>query len=245
MKRQNRLHIKNVVSCITAAALAFQITLPGTAIAEETSDITVLSGSETENDIQRERITISGAEDLEALAQRCRVDSASKNLEVVLTEDISLAGRSFTPIPFFSGVFDGQGHTIRGISLRSDGSCLGLFRHVGEGALVRDLNVEGSEVNLAPIIQSLSGLYIINSENPKINSQIKADAEKFINGGEYELLMEAKDNGETVRMYTVGTEKVVNSFVMLSLDGNEINFICVDGKMNRDDLDKLLADAMK
>ena len=143
MKRQNRLHIKNVVSCITAAALAFQITLPGTAIAEETSDITVLSGSETENDIQRERITISGAEDLEALAQRCRVDSASKNLEVVLTEDISLAGRSFTPIPFFSGVFDGQGHTIRGISLRSDGSCLGLFRHVGEGALVRDLNVEG------------------------------------------------------------------------------------------------------
>lgn len=117
-----------------------------------------------------------------------------------------------------------------------------MFRMIGK---IPDLNVEGNEVNLAPIIQSLSGLYIISSENPKINSQIKADAEKFINGGEYELLMEAKDNGETVRMYTVGTEKVVNSFVMLSLDGNEINFICVDGKMNRDDLDKLLADAMK
>ena len=57
-----------------------------------------------------------------------------------------------------------------------------MFRMIGK---IPDLNVEGSEVNLAPIIQSLSGLYIISSENPKINSQIKADAEKFINGGEY------------------------------------------------------------
>ena len=85
-----------------------------------------------------------------------------------------------------------------------------MFRLIGK---IPDMNVEGNDVNLAPIIRSLSGLYIISSENPQINSQIKADAEKFINGGEYELLMEAKDNGETVRMYTVGTEKVVNSFV--------------------------------
>lgn len=117
-----------------------------------------------------------------------------------------------------------------------------MFRLIGK---IPDMNVEGNDVNLAPIIRSLSGLYIISSENPQINSQIKADAEKFINGGEYELLMEAKDNGETVRMYTVGTERIVNSFVMLSIDGNEINFICVDGKMDRKDLDKLMADAMK
>lgn len=117
-----------------------------------------------------------------------------------------------------------------------------MFRLIGK---IPDMNVEGNDVNLAPIIQSLSGLYIISSENPRINSQIKADAEKFINGGQYELLMEAKDNGQTVRMYTVGTEKLVHSFVMLSIDGEEISFICVDGKMERDDLDKLMADAMK
>ncbi len=117
-----------------------------------------------------------------------------------------------------------------------------MFRLIGK---IPDMNVEGNDVNLAPIIRSLSGLYIISSENPHINSQIKADAEKFIKGGQYELLMEAKDDGETVRMYTVGTEKVVNSFVMLSIDGNEIDFICVDGKMDREDLDKLMAEAMK
>ena len=34
--------------------------------------------------------------------------------------------------------------------------------------------------------------------------------------GKYELLMEAKDDGEAVRMYTVGDEKTVTSFVMVS-----------------------------
>lgn len=117
-----------------------------------------------------------------------------------------------------------------------------MFRLIGK---IPDLKVEDSDVNLAPIIQSLGGLYILSSENPRINAQLKSDAERFIKGGEYELLMEAKDNGETVRMYTVGTEKVVHSFVMLAIDGDEINFICVDGKMDRDDLEKLMADAMK
>ena len=62
--------------------------------------------------------------------------------------------------------------------------------------------------------------------------------------GRYELLMEAKDSGETVRMYTLGTETVVNSFVMISVDGEETSFICIDGKMNRDDMEKLLAEKM-
>lgn len=117
-----------------------------------------------------------------------------------------------------------------------------MFRMIGK---IPDLNVEGGNVNLAPIIQSLSGLYIIDSENDKINADLKADAEKFVRSGRYELIMEAKDSGEIVRMYTVGTEKVVEGFVMISVDGNETTFICLDGKMNREDLEKLLATAMK
>lgn len=117
-----------------------------------------------------------------------------------------------------------------------------MFRLIGK---IPDLKVEGENVNLAPIIQSLSGLYLIDSENEKINAALKADAEKFVQSGHYELLMEAKDSGETVRMYTVGTETIVNGFVMLADEPGETTFICLDGKMNRDDLEKLLADAMK
>ena len=117
-----------------------------------------------------------------------------------------------------------------------------MFRLIGK---IPDLHVEGDDVNLAPIIQSLSGLYLIDSENPAVNSELKAEAAKFINAGHYELLLEAKDSGEVVRMYTAGSEKVVNGFVMIAEDGGESTFIYLDGKMNREDLENILAKKMK
>lgn len=66
--------------------------------------------------------------------------------------------------------------------------------------------------------------------------------EKFVKSGKYELLMEAKDSGESVKIYTVGNDVTVNSFVMIAKDGGETSFICIDGNMNRSDLEKLLAE---
>ena len=117
-----------------------------------------------------------------------------------------------------------------------------MFRLIGK---IPELSVEGEDINLAPVIQSLSGLYLIDSENPKINAELKAEAERFVSSGRYELLMEAKDAGEIVRMYTVGDDKTVNGFVMIADEANETTFIYLDGKMNRDDLENLLAEQMK
>jgi len=116
-----------------------------------------------------------------------------------------------------------------------------MFRLMGR---LPDFDVEGENVNLAPIIKSLTGLYIINSENAAINAKLAEEVNTFIDKGRFELLMEAKDNGETVRMYTEGTETIVNNFVMIAVDGSETSFICLDGKMNRDDLEKALASQM-
>lgn len=117
-----------------------------------------------------------------------------------------------------------------------------MFRLIGK---IPDLNVDGENINLAPVIQSLTGLYVIDSENPAINASLKADAEMFVRSGQYELLMEAKDSGETVKMYTVGSKDIVTGFVMISAEQDETTFIFIDGKMNRDDLDNLLSEAMK
>lgn len=117
-----------------------------------------------------------------------------------------------------------------------------MFRLMGK---IPDMEVEGKDVNLAPIIQTLTGLYIINTEDPKIITSLKKDVDKFISGGKYELLMEAKDSGDIVRMYTVGTETVVDSFVMIAVEPDETSFICIDGKMKREDLEKALATKMK
>ena len=116
-----------------------------------------------------------------------------------------------------------------------------MFRMIGK---IPDLNVGDNHVNLASVIRNLSGLYIISSENPHINEKMGAEVNRFINAGRYELLMEAKDAGEVVRMYTVGTEKVVNSFVMLSADGGETTFICLDGQMDRKELESILVETM-
>ena len=117
-----------------------------------------------------------------------------------------------------------------------------MFKLIGR---LPDIEMNSGEVNFYPIIKSLTGLYIINSSNKNINAQLYADVEKFIKSGRYELLMEAKDSGETVKMYTVGNDTVVNSFVMVAKDGEETTFICIDGNMNRTDMEKLLAEQMR
>ena len=116
-----------------------------------------------------------------------------------------------------------------------------MFRLIGK---IPDVNTGDGEVNLSPIIRSLSGMYIINSENEKINGNLRAEAERFINSGKYEMLMEAKDSGQTVRMYTVGNEKTVEGFVMLAAEAASVTFICLDGQMPCDEFETLMAKQM-
>ena len=66
-----------------------------------------------------------------------------------------------------------------------------MFKMIGK---LPDIELNDGEVNFYPIIKSLTGLYIINSENAGINAQLYADVDKFIKSGKYELLMEAKDS---------------------------------------------------
>ena len=117
-----------------------------------------------------------------------------------------------------------------------------MFRLIGK---IPELEINDSGVNLAPVIRSLTGMYILNSENQAINANLSSDVDRFIRGGRYEMLMEVKDSGETVRMYTVGDKKTIESFVMLAVDGNEVTFICLDGQMPRDETEKLIIEATK
>ena len=91
-----------------------------------------------------ETIQIATAEQLEALARDCRLDSWSVGRTVVVTEDIDLTGSDFAGIPTFGGALEGQGHTIRGLNLTEEGSVQGLFRYLQQDARVQDLHVEGS-----------------------------------------------------------------------------------------------------
>lgn len=117
-----------------------------------------------------------------------------------------------------------------------------MFRLIGK---IPDLNVDGGNLNLGSIIKSLTGMYILESRNGRINAAMKADAEKFIDKGQYEVLMEAKDNGEVTRMYTIGDEKTVTGLVMLSSNSGSCSFISIDGRMDREALEKILSEGSR
>ena len=88
-------------------------------------------------------LRIRNARQLRDLSDECILDSYSKDLTVYLEADIDLEGQAFYPIPSFSGVFDGKGHSISNFVLATDGSHQGLFRYLQEGGEIRSLTVEG------------------------------------------------------------------------------------------------------
>lgn len=104
-------------------------------------------------------IHIRSVDDWNSLVRSCTLDTWSQGKTVILDCDLELNGAG--SIPTFGGVFDGGGHTIRGLSLTADGSHQGLFRYVQEGAVIRNLTVSG---RVAPTgtWESLGGIAGVN-----------------------------------------------------------------------------------
>ena len=95
-------------------------------------------------DAQPEEIHIRTAADLAELAKNCSLDTWSDGRQVVLDNDISMAGLDFSPIPVFNGVFDGGGHMIADLELTAPMSPCGLFLETGKDAEIRLLTVSGN-----------------------------------------------------------------------------------------------------
>jgi tetratricopeptide (TPR) repeat protein len=109
-------------------------------------------------------VYVFDSDDLCKLSKDCSFDKWSKGRTVVLMDDIDLKHKEFTPIPIFGGIFDGQGYSITGLSIKVEGSNQGLFRYVQEGGVVKNLIVEGSVVpegdksNVGGVVGNNSGL---------------------------------------------------------------------------------------
>ena len=119
-----------------------------------------------------------------------------------------------------------------------------MFKIIGK---LPDLEMEtaaGTSMNLAPLINSFQGFYMLDISNPATVSTINQDVASMISKGRYELMMEVKDEGETLQIYTSGNEKIIESFVFIASEGDSVQFICIDGEMNRSDIEKLIANSI-
>jgi hypothetical protein len=120
-----------------------------------------------------------------------------------------------------------------------------MFKIIGK---LPDLEMEtedGNSINIAPLISTFQGFYMLDINNPTTKSAIEKDVASMISKGRYELMMEVKDEGDTVQIFTSGNEKIIESFVFIASDGESVQFICIDGEINRSDIEKLIADSIQ
>lgn len=132
--RKEAKTMRNLLKRISALLLCLLLvlSLPVTALAEEAQD----SEEGTTLHIARRQQFLD-------FAENCRLDSYSRNLSVILLTDIDLTGVDFSGIPIFCGNFDGNGHTVSGLSITRDGSNMGLFRYVDASGVIQNLTVSG------------------------------------------------------------------------------------------------------
>ena len=115
-----------------------------------------------------------------------------------------------------------------------------MFKLMGK---VPNMDVGNGSMNIGSIIKNLDCMYILDCDDPDVSANIKSDVNKYISKYKFELLMEIKDRGEVVRIYTSGNEKTVTQFVMTAAEADAYTLICLDGTMSRADLAKMIAKA--
>ena len=118
-----------------------------------------------------------------------------------------------------------------------------MFNIIGK---LPDLQIEngGEEsLDLGPLISSFSGFYMLEVSDPTLIGSLSQEVNSMIEKGRYELIMEVIEEGDKLRMYTAGNARIIESFVFYSVEGESIHFICIDGQMNRDDVEKLIVTA--
>ncbi len=89
-----------------------------------------------------------------AISNRAGLQAIADNLSGTyhLTADIDLSGADWVPIGAntelpFRGTFDGQGHVISDLTVKGDVQNAGLFGVAGEGATIKNVGMESTDIN--------------------------------------------------------------------------------------------------
>ena len=120
-----------------------------------------------------------------------------------------------------------------------------MFKIIGKLPDLEMKTDDGNSINLAPLISTFQGFYMLDISNSTTAAAINKDVALMISKGRYELMMEVKDEGDTLQIYTSGDEKIIESFVFIASDKDSVQFICIDGEMNRSDIDNFIASLHK
>ena len=99
--------------------------------------------------------SINGLDDLEAFQKYVNEGFKTKKITFFMTRDIDMSQvysleteKSWTPVGVdlthsFQGTFDGQGYTVQRLYISNDEDDQGLFGHINQGAVIKNLGISG------------------------------------------------------------------------------------------------------
>lgn len=112
-----------------------------------------------------------------------------------------------------------------------------MFRLIGK---VPDVRINDGDVNLGPMIKSMTGFYMLQTEDQNLAEKISKDLGKVVTGKNMELLMEVKEKGQKVKIFSVGDNEFINSLVLNVTEAEQRIFISIDGLIKRRDLEEAI-----
>ena len=116
-----------------------------------------------------------------------------------------------------------------------------MFKMIGK---IPEIRIEESDVDLSPMIKSMTGFYMLQTEDTSLAEKISKDVVKIVGGNKYETLMAVKDKGQKINILSLGDDEFIKSLLLTVLDSEETVFIGIDGLMKRDDVENAVSSAI-
>ena len=126
--------------------------------------------------------TVTTAEGLKAVADIA--NNGNLGINITLTENINLTDMEWTPIGTnynnaYTGIFDGNGHTITGLTVTGSNDYAGLFGRIGSGGTVKNVKLEGVKIESDNDMSSVGGVagdsYDGNIENCSVSGSVSGN----------------------------------------------------------------------
>ena len=117
-----------------------------------------------------------------------------------------------------------------------------MFKLIGK---LPEVHINEDDVDFAPLIKSMTGFYMLQTEDMDLAEKISKDISRGVAGKKFELLMEVKEKGEKVNIFSLGDKEYLKSLVLTAFQGDETVFISIDGLMKRDDVENAIGSAAK
>ncbi len=191
---------------------------------------------------KEEVIYINSVRDLEEFAKNSSFDLWSRNKKVILERDLDLLSISFNPIPIFSGTFDGQNHTIKGLFIDIEGSNYGLFRYLEEDGIIKNLKIEGTispggdKINIGGLVGNNRGTIENCSFSGLVNGKEKIGGLVGFNNSMGKIIGSSSDGVMYGDKMVGGLVGYNNGTILNSINYSSVNTRVEEHKINLEEI---------